>query len=182
MAIQTIGIFCGSSDSVDVSYKTAARAAGEAIAQAGLGIVYGGGGKGLMGAVADGALAFGAKVTGVMPEVIKRIETPHTGIHEMLEVPNMHGRKAKISELADAFLVLPGGVGTLEEFFEAWTWRFIGIHEKPCAVLNTNGFYDLLLEFIEHGRQEQFIRPAIQAPLIIESEIEAIISRILTAK
>ena len=182
MAISTIGIYCGSSNSVEDSYKTAAQEAGEAIARAGLNIVYGGGSNGLMGAVAEGALAHGGNVIGVMPKVLENFETPHPSIHQLILTPDMHTRKAKMSELADAFLMLPGGVGTLEEFFEAWTWRLIGIHNKPCAILNSNGFYDQLVAFIEHGRQEHFIRTAIHTPLIIESDIEPIISRILAAQ
>ena len=136
-----------------------ARSLGTAIAAAGFGVVYGGASAGLMGAVADAALAAGAEVIGVLPEVLVGKEIAHPGLTTLELVPTMHERKARISELADAFIALPGGYGTLDEMLEAVTWAQLRIHSKPCLLVNTSGYWDGLIEFLDRAVQAGFVRP-----------------------
>lgn len=156
-SIQTICVYCGSSDQVAARYHDAATLMGHAIAARGFSLVYGGGGTGLMGAVADAALAAGASVIGVLPEQFNNNTLAHPHLSQMHVVSNMHERKALMAEIADAFIALPGGFGTLEELFEILTWAQIGLHQKPVGVLNTDGYYDGLLAFINHARSEGFL-------------------------
>jgi uncharacterized protein (TIGR00730 family) len=155
-----ICVYCGSSTNTPEPYFAAARELGAALAAAGHRLVYGGAHVGLMGAVADAALAGGAHVTGVIPRALIRREVAHSGLSEMHEVESMHDRKALMAELSDAFIALPGGYGTLEELFEIITWKLLDFHQKPVILLNTGGYFDHLLAFLDHAATEQFIRPA----------------------
>src|SRR6476620_8131357 len=148
--MKAICIFCGSSPGLDPLYLKTAVATGQALAKAGLTLVYGGGKVGLMGAVADAALAAGGRVLGVMPEDLVNAEIAHRGLTELHVVQSMHERKLRMSELSDAFLCLPGGPGTFEEIFEQWTWALLGIHEKPCGFVNVNGYYDLMRALVQN--------------------------------
>src|SRR5579875_1121481 len=148
--IRRLCVFCGSSPGHDPRYLATARAVGERLARAGLGIVYGGGRVGLMGALADAALAAGGEVIGVIPHALAARELAHQGLTALHVVATMHERKARMSELADAFLVLPGGLGTLEELFEVWSWAQLGVHRKPCGVLDVAGYWQPLLALVEH--------------------------------
>jgi len=155
--IKRICVYCGSSDAVAAKYLSAAKALGTEIAKRGYGLVYGGGATGLMGAVADAVLALGGEVIGVIPQ---RFYTPKLAHHDLsrLEiVPDMHSRKARMAEIADAFIALPGGYGTMEEFFEIITWAQIGLHDKPIGLYNFQGYYDPILNFIGQAVDEGFI-------------------------
>jgi len=153
----SICVYCGSADRLRPEYLSAARRMGAAIAARGLELVFGGGKTGLMGAVADGALESGGRVTGVIPGYFNTPQLAHGGLTRMEVVETIHQRKARMVELSDAFIALPGGYGTLEEFFEVLTWAQIGLHRKPIGLLNALGYYDPLLEMIEHVRAEGFI-------------------------
>lgn len=155
--MKSICVYCGSADRLRPEYLSAARQMGAAIAARGLELVFGGGKTGLMGAVADGALDSGGQVTGVIPGYFNTPQLAHGGLTRMEVVETIHQRKARMVELADAFIALPGGYGTLEEFFEVLTWAQIGLHRKPIGLLNARGYYDPLLEMIEHVRAEGFI-------------------------
>lgn len=148
-AARRVAVYCGSSDGNDPAFLTEARALGSDIARAGLGLVYGGANVGLMGAVADAALAGGAEVIGILPAVLEGREIAHASLTKLELVPTMHQRKARMAELADAFLVLPGGYGTLDEMLEAVTWAQLGLHSKPVILINTAGYWDGLLAFLE---------------------------------
>ncbi|MTJ81511.1 MAG: TIGR00730 family Rossman fold protein [Telmatospirillum sp.] len=153
-----IGIFCGSSSGSDGIYLEAARQTGRALAEQGIGIVYGGGRVGLMGAVAESALSAGGRVVGVIPRALADAELAHKGLTDLHVVGSMHERKAKMSDIADAFIALPGGPGTLEEIFEQWTWGQLWIHQKPCGLLNVNGYFDPLKAMIERMVVDGFMR------------------------
>ncbi len=157
--IRRVAVYCGSNVGADPSFAEAARDLATALASRGIGVVYGGGRSGLMGVVADTALAHGVDVVGVMPTHLVRREIAHEGITELHETATMHERKAMMVELADAYVALPGGVGTLEELSEVLSWARIGLHAKPVAVLNTGGFYHHLLEFLDQMVVSGFIRP-----------------------
>lgn len=148
--MKSIGIFCGSSAGEHPLYLETARLVGRTLAQQGLALVYGGGKVGLMGAVADAALEAGGVVIGVMPRGLVEREIAHRGLTELHVVEDMHERKTKMAALADGFIALPGGAGTLEEIFEQWTWAQLGIHEKPCAFLNIKGYYDPLQAMVDN--------------------------------
>jgi uncharacterized protein (TIGR00730 family) len=156
--MRRVAVYCGSADGSDPAYRVEATALGNAIAAAGMGLVYGGANLGLMGAVADAALAAGAEVTGVLPEVLAGKEIAHTGLTALEMVPTMHERKARMAELADAFLVLPGGYGTLDELMEAVTWAQLGLHAKPCILINTAGYWNGLLEFLDTAVAAGFLK------------------------
>lgn len=153
-----IAVFCGSSTGDKIEYINATKELGKFFAQNEIDVVYGGGNVGLMGAIADAVMANGGKVYGVIPEKLQEKELAHAGITELMVVSNMHERKALMASMADAFVVLPGGVGTLEETFEVWTWAQLGFHNKPCAFFNINGFYDKLFEMIEHMCASKFLK------------------------
>lgn len=157
--MKRVCVFCGSSPGADPLYMRVAREVGALLAERGLGLVYGGAQVGLMGAVADGALAAGGEVIGILPQSLVRKEVAHTGLDELRIVGSMHERKAQMADLSDGFLALPGGCGTFEEFFEVVTWAQIGIHRKPCALLNIAGYYDPLLALLHHAVDARFVRP-----------------------
>jgi hypothetical protein len=155
-----VAVYCGSVDGADPVFLAEAQALGHAIATAGLGLVYGGANAGLMGTVADAALAAGAEVIGVLPDVLAGRELAHAGLTMLEFVPTMHERKARMHALADAFLALPGGFGTLDELVEALTWAQLGMHAKPCILVNTAGYWNGLLAFLDTAVAAGFLKPA----------------------
>ena len=166
-ALQSVAVYMGSSRGNRPVYAQAARTLGGALADAQLTLVYGGGSVGLMGITADAVLARGGKVLGVITEQLKTMEVEHRGLSELAVVPGMHERKALMAERADAFVALPGGFGTMDEFFEIITWAQLRIHSKPCGLLNIDGYFDSLLAFIEHSVQEEFVHGAHHNNLIV---------------
>ncbi len=157
--ITSISVYCGARPGTDPRHLKTGQELGRACAQRGIRVVYGGSRAGIMGAVADAALAAGGEVTGVIPRQLLRAEIRHEGVTDMRSVLNMHERKQVFTEQADAFIVLPGGIGTLDELFEAWTWGHLGIHDKCIGILDTTGYFDGLRTFLERGRDEGFIDP-----------------------
>jgi uncharacterized protein (TIGR00730 family) len=174
----TLCVYCGSRHGDDPAYTDAARAIGRAIGERGWRLVYGGGKVGLMGEVADAALAAGAQVVGVIPELLRDKEVGHPGLSELHIVQTMHQRKQRMAELSSAFLALPGGIGTFEELFEVWTWRQIGYHDQPLGLLNVSGYYDALLAFLDQTCQSGFISPAQQAMLTVDTDPAALLDRL----
>ena len=168
-------MFCGSSRGAKPEYADVADALGVAIAQRGYGLVYGGAQVGLMGIVADAALRAGGEVIGVIPEALVRKEVVHPHLKDLRIVGSMHERKALMSDLSDAFVALPGGCGTFEEFFEVVTWAQIGLHRKPCALLNVAGFYDPLLALFDHAVSEGFVRPEHREIIVTETDPERLL-------
>jgi hypothetical protein len=156
--LASVCVFCGSSPGVDPGFVAAAEEVGRLLATQGRRLVYGGGRIGLMGAVADAALAHGGEVIGVIPRALVEKEVAHAGLTELRVVASMHDRKAAMADLADGFLALPGGIGTLEEFFEIWTWGQLGLHHKPFGLLNVAGFFDPLLAFLDQLTEQRFVR------------------------
>ena len=175
--MQSICVFCGSNTGANPAYAEAARDLGRRIAGRGLRLVYGGAKVGLMGALADAALAAGGHVTGIMPIALVEKEIAHAGLTELHTVGSMHERKAMMADQSDAFLGLPGGAGTLEEVFEVWTWGQLGHHRKPVGLLNVAGFYDRLAAFLDHQVHERFVREEHRRMLTIESDPEMIMER-----
>jgi len=169
-SIRSICVYCGSADGVDDAYYQAAAEMGAVLAQAGIRLVYGAGKTGLMGAVADGALTAGGEVTGVVPVNLNQPQLIHANLTTLEVSPDIHQRKARMSALADAFIALPGGYGTLDELFETLTWAQIGLHAKPVGLLNTRGYYDPLLHFIERVRAERFIYDVHRDLLVADSD------------
>ncbi len=153
----SICVYCGSRHGAQAVYTESARALGRAIGERGWQLVYGGGKVGLMGEVADAVINAGGRVVGVIPDSLMRREVGHQGLHELHVVPNMHVRKQMMAERADAFIALPGGIGTLEELYEVWTWRQLGYHDKPIALLNVDGYFDALLQFMRTSVSEGFL-------------------------
>jgi uncharacterized protein (TIGR00730 family) len=176
--MRRICIFCGSSGGARAAYADAARAAGRAIARRGVGLVYGGGKVGLMGIVADTVLAEGGEVVGVIPEALEAREVAHRGLTDLRVVRSMHERKALMADLSDAFVALPGGFGTFEEFCEVITWAQLGLHAKPCGLLNVGGFYAPLLALFDHAAGEGFVRPEHRAIVLEEDDPERLIERL----
>lgn len=170
-------VFCGSSPGVLPIYRTAAHAFGAFLAEQQVELVYGGAAVGLMGAVADGVLARGGHVIGVIPKALTGREVAHRGLPDLRVVGSMHERKALMAELSDGFIALPGGIGTLEELFEVWTWSQLGLHQKPCALLDVHGFYAGLASFMDHVVAQGFLKPVHRAALIVESEPGALLDR-----
>ena len=177
MSLQTVCVFCGSNPGHRPGYVQAARAFGCLLAERGLALVYGGGGTGLVGALADGALEHGGRVTGVMPEGLVAREAAHGGLTDLVVTQTMHERKALLAEHADAFVALPGGIGTFEELFEAWTWAGLGIHRKPVGLLNVEGYYDTLAAFLDHATTEGFLRADLREMVVVERSASALLAR-----
>ncbi|WP_437881711.1 TIGR00730 family Rossman fold protein [Pseudomonas sp. LRF_L74] len=165
MKLKSVCVFCGASTGTNPVYREAAVTLGRTLAERGLRLVYGGGAVGLMGIVADAALAAGGEVVGIIPESLKRAEIGHAGLTRLEVVDGMHARKARMAELSDAFIALPGGLGTLEELFEVWTWGQLGYHAKPLGLLDANSFYASLGNFLDHLVGEGFVRPQHRAML-----------------
>ncbi len=175
--MRRVCVYCGSSAGADPAFARAARELGSELARLGLGLVYGGGNVGLMGIVADAALAGGGEVVGVIPEDLVRRELAHEGLTERHVVAGMHERKQLMSDLADGFIALPGGFGTLDELMEAITWRQLGYHGKPCGVLNVSGYYDHLLAFVEHAVQAGLIRPQHRELILVGTTPAGLLAR-----
>lgn len=167
MSLKSVCVFCGASPGARPIYREAAEALGRSLAERGLTLIYGGGAVGLMGVVADAALAAGGEVIGIIPQSLKRAEVGHNGLTRLEVVDGMHARKARMAELADAFIALPGGLGTLEELFEVWTWGQLGYHAKPLGLLEVDGFYRRLGDFLDHLVAERFVREPHRAMLQI---------------
>lgn len=179
--MRSICIFCGSSPGNSPEYLQLARATGRSIAERGLTLVYGGGKVGLMGAVADAALAAGGRVVGIIPQMLLDREAGHPGLSELHVVTTMAERKLMMMELSDAFLTLPGGIGTLDELFEAWTWTQLGLHDKPSGLLNYRGYYDALIQFLDLAVSEGFQRPRHRAALLADTEVEGLLDQLQAA-
>lgn len=175
----TIAVFCGSSPGDDPLFIREARRVGNVLAERGIGLVYGGGHVGLMGAVADGAMESGGTVTGVIPRRLQSKEAANDDISELIVVDSMHERKTIMADRSDAFLALPGGPGTLEEITEQWTWAQLGIHQKPCGVLNIDGYYDPLAALVTAMREHRFTQPKFADILAIDSDLDVLLDRFL---
>ncbi|HUJ14514.1 MAG TPA: TIGR00730 family Rossman fold protein, partial [Thermoanaerobaculia bacterium] len=171
-----ICVFCGANSGANPSYASAAKSFGSLLASRGIGIVYGGGSVGLMGALADAALTAGGEVTGVIPRALWEREVGHRALTQIHIVETMHERKAMMSQLSDAFVALPGGLGTLEEIFEVWTWGQLGLHRKPCGFLNVNDYFSPLIAFIDRGVESGFVRPQHRAMAIVESDPDRLLA------
>jgi len=170
-----LAVYCGSATPADPVYVETARAVGEALARRGITVVYGGGRAGLMGILADAALAAGGEVIGVIPEALVNTEVAHRGLTELHVVPDMHARKALFTTLSDGFVTLPGGVGTMDELWEAISWAQLGYHDKPVGLLNIGGFYDQLIAFHRHMIETGFIRAPHAGILIARDGLDALI-------
>jgi uncharacterized protein (TIGR00730 family) len=176
--MKSICVYCGSSSGANPVYAQAARAFGRALVNANLTLVYGGGRVGLMGMIADEVMAHKGRAIGVIPELLMEKEVGHSGLTELHIVANMHQRKKMMADLADAFVALPGGIGTLEELFEAHTWAQLGYHRKPVALLNVHGFYDPLLAMLRHMVDEGFLRAPHHDLLQVETSPVALVERL----
>ena len=173
--IKRLAVYCGSATGNQPYFAESAQATARAMVSRGIDLVYGGGRLGLMGLVADSVLELGGKVYGVIPEALVNLEVAHTGVTELYTVANMHERKAKMTDLADAFIAIPGGIGTLDELFEAWSWNALGYHAKPFCLLNVHGFWDGLAGFMDHVRDSGFLSPARRLQLLkAETPAEAL--------
>jgi uncharacterized protein (TIGR00730 family) len=177
MTMKRICVFAGSNSGSRSDYRSAARELGRTLVGRDLGLVYGGARLGLMGALADAVLAAGGHVTGVIPEALVAREVAHTGLSDLRVVTSMHERKATMADLADGFVALPGGWGTLEELFEILTWAQLGLHQKPCGLLNVRGFFDGLLSFIDHSIEEGFIRRESRSMVIVSNSPESLLEQ-----
>ncbi|MFT3915502.1 MAG: TIGR00730 family Rossman fold protein [Anaeromyxobacteraceae bacterium] len=175
--MQRVCVFCGSRTGSKTAYTASARAMGQALARRGLGLVYGGGSNGLMGALADAALAAGGEVVGIIPGGLVAREVGHHGVTRLEVVPSMHARKARMAELADGFVALPGGVGTLEELAEIMTWAILGMHAKPVGLLDVEGFYAPLVGFLDHAEREGFLAEEQRRFLLVERDPGALLER-----
>ena len=176
--MQRICVFCGSSPGARPAYAEATAEVGRLLAGEGIGVVYGGGHVGLMGVLADAAMEAGGEVIGVMPQALVDREIAHTGIADLRVVRSMHERKALMAELADAFVALPGGAGTLDELFEIYTWSQLGIHAKPCGLLDVEEYWAGLTAFLDHAVAERFLREEHRASLIVEREPARLLERL----
>ncbi len=176
--MRRICVYAGSNPGSHPAYAEAARELATTMAERGIGLVYGGGNVGLMGVLADAMLAAGGEAIGVMPRALIEREIGHAGLTELRMVDSMHERKAEMAELADAFVALPGGIGTLEELIEVYTWSQLGLHRKACGVLNVNGYYDGLAAFLDHAVGEGFLRPQHRAVLTVAADPGELLDRL----
>lgn len=176
--MKTICVFCGSSMGSRPVYREKAREFGKLLARKNIDLVYGGSNIGLMRVLADTVMEFGRKAIGVMPENLAKREVAHRGITELHVVGSMHERKALMAELSDAFVVFPGGFGTLDEMFEMFTWIQLSLVDKPCGILNINGYYDQLLRFLDHCVEEQFIRSEHRANVIVDTDMTCLLEKL----
>ena len=165
--LDQLAVYCGSAPGSDPAFAEAAKATAAAMVREKIQLVYGGGRLGLMGLIADSVLEHGGRVFGVIPTALVNLEVAHTGLTELHRVETMHERKAKMTDLADAFLALPGGVGTLDEFFEAWSWNALGYHKKPFCLLNVKGYWDGLIAFIDHATKSGFMSAERRRQLLV---------------
>lgn len=178
--MERICVYCASNDGVRPEYIESARTMGRLLAEGGFTLVYGGGRTGLMGAMADAALTAGGEVIGVMPHALVEREVAHHGLTALHVVDSMHERKAFLAELADAFIALPGGLGTLEEFFETWTWAQLGVHRKPVALLDVLGYWQPLVQLMAHVEREGFLRGTPQQWLVVDTDPVQLLERLRT--
>lgn len=178
MIVKSVCVFCGGNPGARPSYTEAAKELGAALAAQGLAVVYGGASVGLMGAVADAALAKGGAVHGVLPEFMIAREIAHGRLTELELVKSMHERKARMAERSDAFVALPGGFGTMDELFEVLTWSQLGMHQKPVALLDVDGYYTSLVAFLDHAANEGLLRPEHRAMLFVERDAAALVTRL----
>ena len=180
MSLKCVCVFCGSGFGLRPEYQKSAERLGHLLAEQGVRLVYGGAKVGLMGAIADAALASGGEVVGVIPRHLMKQEITHDGLTELHTVTTMHERKGRMAELSDVFVALPGGLGTLEELFEVVTWNQIGLQQKSCGLLNVSGYYELLLQFLKQAESERFVRDLPAAKLIVEADPEVLLERLGT--
>lgn len=173
--MKRICVYCGSRAGVRETYADAARELGHTLAEAGIGLVYGGASVGLMGTLADAALEAGGEVIGVMPRSLSERELAHPGLSELYVVDSMHARKAQMEALADGFIALPGGLGTLDELFEILTWAQLGLHNKPCGLLDAGGYYRRLIAFIDHAVAEGFVHESHRGMIAIDASPKSLI-------
>lgn len=178
----TVCVYCGSSMGTDPAYAEATTRLATSIASRGLRLVYGGARAGLMGLLADTVLEQGGEVEGVIPQVLVEWEVAHQGLTALHIVDSMHDRKAKMAELSDAFIALPGGIGTLEELIEVYTWSYLGIHDKPLGLVNTNGYYDGFTAFLDHSVTEGFLKPGTRAALTVAPDPETLLDQLVRAR
>ena len=178
--INSICIYCGSSPGRLEAYSTAASALAQALVSRNIRLVYGGAGIGLMGRVADEVLKLGGQAIGIIPKALAHKEVAHKNLTELHVTDSMHERKMLMAELSDGFIALPGGIGTLEELFEIWTWAQLGFHNKPCGLLNVEGYYDLLIGFLDHVAAEQFFKKDHHALLLVETNPDVLLDRYAT--
>jgi uncharacterized protein (TIGR00730 family) len=176
-ALSSVCVFCGSNPGADPRYIEAAAAVGRTLAQRGMRLVYGGARVGMMGQLANAAIAAGGEVTGVIPRQIVDLEVAHDDIADLRVVDSMHERKALMADLADAFVALPGGIGTLEELFEVFTWAHLGIHQKPLGLLDVAGFYAPLEAMLDHSVEQGFLRPQTRALLVSDDSLDGLLAR-----
>ncbi len=176
-----VAVYCGSRFGDSPAFVDAARQLGRRVAETGGGIVYGGGHVGLMGAVADAALAAGGRVVGVIPQALMDREVGHAGLSELHVVKTMHERKMLMAERADAFITLPGGIGTLEELYEVWSWQQLGYHDKPVGLLNIDGYYDDLIAFMRTSHARGFVSAAQHAALLVDDDVPRLLDRVRQA-
>ena len=176
--MKRICVYCGANPGRNPAYAEAAKTLGSALASNGIGLVYGGGGQGIMGAVADGVLAEKGEVIGIIPKDLMPKENPRKDLAELKIVDSMHERKSTMAKMADGFVALPGGLGTLEELFEVWTWAQLGFHRKPCALFNVSCYYDPLIDFLDQAVDEGFVKAKYRAMLIVEQEPMELISQL----
>jgi uncharacterized protein (TIGR00730 family) len=176
--VKRICVFCGASPGARPAYREATCELASMLVGEGIGVVYGGGGVGLMGALADAVLEEGGEITGVIPRSLVDREIAHRDVKDMRVVGSMHERKALMAELADAFVALPGGIGTLEELFEVYTWAQLGLHQKPCGLLNVDGYYDGIADFLSHAVAERFLRDETRALLMVEPDAGTLLERL----
>ena len=178
MDIRNVAVFCASASGADPAYQAAAEELGRALAARNIGVIYGGSKVGLMCAVAESALAHGGRVVGVIPEVLVDLEIAHNGISELHVVDTMHTRKALMGEKSDAFLIMPGGFGTLEEMFEVLAWQTLRLHDKPVVLLNIHGFYDRLLAFLDHAVDQGLLKQKSREILLVAESVPDVFARL----
>ena len=178
MRISSICVYCGSSAGRQPAYVEAARELATALARRKVRLVYGGGRVGVMGALADAALRAGCSVTGVIPRALAVKEVAHDGLPELIVTESMHERKTIMAERSDACIALPGGIGTLEELFEAWTWTQLGFQRKPCGLLNVAGYFDGLIQFIDHSVSEGYLKASHRDILLVDTDPDALLERL----
>jgi uncharacterized protein (TIGR00730 family) len=176
--INSLCVFCGSNFGNKPVYRETAAALGRKLAHLGVKLVYGGGNVGLMGVIADASLEAGGEVVGIIPQALVDREVAHAGLTELIVVQSMHERKARMADAADAFLALPGGYGTFEEFCEVLTWSQLGLHAKPCGLLNVDAFYDPLLALFDRAVQDRFLRPEHRALVMADTNADALLERL----
>jgi uncharacterized protein (TIGR00730 family) len=178
--LRSLCVFCGSSHGRNIAYREAAESLGRALAASGRRLVFGGGKVGLMGVLADAVLAHGGEATGVIPQHLVDLEVAHSGLTDLRIVDSMHQRKRLMAELADGFIILPGGLGTLEEFFEVWTWGQLGLHRKPYGLLNVASYFDPLLAFLDHAVAERFVYADHRRLLLVADSADTLLAALDT--